>query len=335
MHSLIVPLLWAFLLILPGTAVQAQKAPAAPEDLPAALDEPESQEVQRPVFTLSNKSRREIVAVLLTGGAAAGFVRMDLGPGNEDELDNPGGTADIQMDLGLWLADWAKVPLDGVQSLTLCGEHECCLVVQPEKGEARHLQGQARSLLPREGSAPVCSLDAFRPGMTMAEACGRFPDAVTMEESVYITSLGFGNIVWSARLNANADNGTGPDAQLENVELWQKLSTQHLTAVLQTLEQQGQVPWQAAFPGMEVNFPDMLSYPQSVREELLRLGINAFLRHGRGVASISFAPQSLVQELAASGFPQSNTQIYTLSLHRDSETLCLDMTSYNGEDLSQ
>ena len=48
------------------------------------------------------------------------------------------------------------------------------------------------------------------------------------------------------------------------------------------------------------------------------------------------APRDLVRELATSQeFPQRDTQLYTISLHRDSDTLILDMTAYSVEDLQR
>ena len=331
MPSMFVLLFCAFSLLVPGLSVNcAQPCFAAPRV------QEEAQAVQNTLL-LSNKSHHDLVAIRLSDGTTTSFARMDLGPGSEDELENPGGTVEVRLDLGLSLCTWKDINLSHVQSLTLCPEHETCLIVQRDKGQPLHVRGTRESLLPAADARPVCSLEGFHTGMTMKDACGLIKTYYTMEEDVYLATLGFANQVWSARLYANTDNARElGDAQLENVELRQTLSLPNLKGVLQALARQNYVPWQATFPGIEMTFSEMLNYPPAVHSELIRVCTEAFLKQGRGIASIMFAPKDLVQELATSPeFPQRDTQLYTISLHRDSDTLILDMTAYSVEDLQR
>ncbi|MDO5537717.1 MAG: hypothetical protein Q4F72_09345 [Desulfovibrionaceae bacterium] len=316
-----------FLLLLAlalGAPSQASaKKAAAPEP------EPEPQ-----AMVLANRGHQDLVAIRILSGEAAGFARTDLAPGDEDEIENPGGVAEIRMDLGLSLARWTKVNLAGVRGLALCGEHENCLIVQDEGGAERHLQGTAESLLPGKDAVPACSLEGFRTGMTMKDACGLLKKYDVMEEDTFLAPMGFANIVWSARLYANRENAASlGDAVLESVELRQKLDEDNIRAVLKTVERQKYVAWQAAFPGMELTFTEMQNYSADDCEEILELCLSAFLKSGRGSATIQFVPASLMQALSSLELPRGDTQIYSLILHEDSSTMTLDMTAYSFEEL--
>lgn len=293
----------------------------------AANDEPAT-------FLVRNQSHRDLVAIRISDGKTASFARLDLGPGSEDELENPGGRAQIRLDLGLVLDTWEDVNLDAVQSLTLCSAHENCLIVTNRDKSSEHRKGDSKSLLPAPNAAPVCSIDGFKAGMTMKDACGLLQNFYTMEEDVYLATLGFANIAWSARLYANTDRGEDlENAVLENVELRQKLTPANLQAVHEALNSLGYVAWQATFPGMELTFSDMVNFTQETRDEILRACTSTFLKQGRGIGSIMFAPKDLMAKLASEDMQSVNTQLFTVSLHRDSDTLILDISAYDMEEM--
>lgn len=288
---------------------------------------------------IRNQSHRDLVAIRIFDGTTASFARLDLGPGGEDELENPGGTAEIRLDLGLVLTSWDKVQLDGLQSLTLCPSHENCLIITGRDKNPVHRQGESRSLLPAPNAAPVCSITGFRAGMTMKDACGLMQNYYTMEEDVYLATLGFANIAWSARLYANTERGEElENAVLENVELRQKLSPANLQAVQEALDRLGYTAWQATFPGMELTFSDMAGYTRESRNEILRVCTTSFLHQGRGIGSIMFAPADLMARMSSENpddLQGVSTQLFTISLHRDSDTLILDISAYSTEDMLQ
>ncbi len=287
-------------------------------------------------FLIRNQSHRDLVAIRISDGTTASFARLDLGPGGEDELENPGGTAEVRLDLGLVLNTWEGVQLNGLQSLTLCSSHENCLIVTGKDGKPVHRQGESKSLLPAKDADPVCSITGLKAGMTMQDACGLMQNYYTMEEDVYLATLGFANIAWSARLYANTEKGEDlENAVLENVELRQKLSPSNLKAVQEALDRLGYTAWQATFPGMELTFSDMTNYTLETRNEILHVCLNTFLRQGRGIGSIMFAPADLIDTLANEDLQSMNIQLFTLSLHRDSDTLILDISAYSTEDMAQ
>ena len=131
----------------------------------AARDTPEDEKS----LTIRNESAEELLSIRFTVGNQANYARLDLLPGGEDQLLNPGGTADLRMDMGLYLWDFNKVRLAGVQSLTLCGEHHPCLLVRGLDGKISHVNGTEKSLLPAEDARPVCALSKFRPGSSACQ----------------------------------------------------------------------------------------------------------------------------------------------------------------------
>ena len=153
-------------------------------------------------------------------------------PAVKTQLLNPGGTADLRMDMGLYLWDFNKVRLAGVQSLTLCGEHHPCLLVRGLDGKISHVNGTEKSLLPAEDARPVCALSKFRPGMLMKDACALLEkDPLRDDGGAVLTSLGFADMVWAARLTPYTPGDDNVEAfpvkaggeVLEHVELRQKL----------------------------------------------------------------------------------------------------------------
>ena len=75
----------------------------------ATRDTPEDEKS----LTIRNESAEELLSIRFTVGNQANYARLDLLPGGEDQLLNPGGTADLRMDMGLYLWDFNKVRLAG------------------------------------------------------------------------------------------------------------------------------------------------------------------------------------------------------------------------------
>ena len=298
-----------------------------------AQAEPESEKPKQSVL-VSNRSHSDLVGVRFVQPGGVSLSRLDLAPGMEEDLENPGGEAELRLDLGLELCSWKKVALDGLKALTLCPDHRGCIILEGEAGAPAHLAGECRSLLPGPGATPVCALDKFRPGMTMRDACGLISEAYRADDSAYLASLGYAGLVWSARLYAGGSQSSGDitKEQLEDIELRQTLTPEHLAAVRQTLARQDYVPWQATFPGMELDFADMKGASPEDREALLKASLDLFLKSGRGEASVMFAPRGLLPELATADAPRSDIHLFTLMLRRDSGTMILDMAAYTGEE---
>ena len=174
----------------------------------ATRDTPEDEKS----LTIRNESAEELLSIRFTVGNQANYARLDLLPGGEDQLLNPGGTADLRMDMGLYLWDFNKVRLAGVQSLTLCGEHHPCLLVRGLDGKISHVNGTEKSLLPAEDARPVCALSKFRPGMLMKDACALLEkDPLRDDGGAVLTSLGFADMVWAARLTPYTPGDMLPD----------------------------------------------------------------------------------------------------------------------------
>ena len=146
-----------FLLCVFLCALYPAQAPAAAQD--AAL-------------TISNQSHGDLLNIRFTSNRKIFFVRLDMQPGARDEIENPGGTADLRLDTGLALCFFKAVPIGQARGLSFCGDHAACLILDMRNTAQRHCSGRMQSLLPGPVSRPVCALDQFHPGMSMSKVCG-------------------------------------------------------------------------------------------------------------------------------------------------------------------
>lgn len=323
---------FSFFIFTAMAAVLYVALPASASNAPAATQDQEPEGI-----VISNRSHNDLVGVRFIQGKNVSLSRLDLAPGSDEELENPGGVAELRLDLGLSLCSWKNLALNGLHNITLCAEHENCLILTHTDGVPRHEIGNCTSLLPSQGATPVCTLNKFHPGMTMKDACGLVNTSNTTDDNAIITTLGYAGLVWNARLYAAGitDKGTDISRQLEDIELRQILNTDNLKAVRQTLDEQNYVPWQATFPGIEIDFTDMKDFGQSYGQGLLEQCIRMFLTRGRGEASIIYAPVDILPDLATADTPRHDVQIFTLLLRRDSDTLILDMSAYSGEEIRE
>ncbi len=297
----------------------------------------EAQAKDQATLIVHNKSHYELVALRITSADTTGFARLDLNPDDEDELENPGGTAAVSIDLGLYLGTWKDIPLDNAQKLTLSGDRGEFLLVQDQAGNETSYKGDLKSLLPEKDARPACSLDGFHTGMTMKQVCGLLENKNEMEDEILLASMGFANTVWSARLFASKDkNGNADDAVLEGVELRQKLTRETLLAVMSDIAKRNHyVPWQASLPGMELTFSDMAGYDDKDKEAILSCALDAYLAHCHGNISVQYVPADVMQKLVNAEVPDKDIQIYTISTHGASQTLIVEMTAYTFEDMRQ
>lgn len=199
-------------------------------------------------LTISNQSSHDLLNIRFRQGRDMYFVRLDMAPGARDDIENPGGTADLRVDTGLAFWFFKGVPLKQARRLIFCGEHTACLILEQSNKISRHLSATVQSLLPEELNRPVCALDQFRPGMTMGEVCSLLsPDSPRDDNDAVLTSLGFAGMVWAARLApdqpAGAHSGPGGHDRLRHLELRRELSADTLDNLLRTLYAQGYAPW--------------------------------------------------------------------------------------------
>ena len=280
-----------------------------------------------------NATTGDLLNLRLDNGREVSFIRLDMPPGGQDEMENPAGTCDIRADLGLGLANFRAVPLKGLQRLVFCGEHPACLRLDRPGQPAAHMKGRYTSLLPQEGGKPVCNFEQFRPGMAMAEVCALLPaDSPRDDNDAILTSLGFAQQLWAARLTPAQpqDSASSGPARLGHLELRQPLSPSHLHALLQTLYTQGYAPWQAELPGIDMNFTEMGDLGVERHKSLLEQAIRHFMEVGKGEATVMLAPMAMLPILADADGPQHDVQLITLTLRPPSRILVVDVAAYQG-----
>ena len=286
-------------------------------------------------LTVSNQTSRDLLNIRFHQGRTTYFVRLDMAPGARDDIENPGVTADLRVDTGLAFWFFKAVPLAQARRLTFCGDHTACLILEQKNNISRHINGNAQSLLPGELSRPVCTLDQFRPGMTMNDVCSLLePDPPRDDNDAVLTSLGFAGMVWAARLAPSQSSGgsgtlSGRD-RLGHLELRQHLTDANLAALLRTLYSQGYAPWQAELPGLDMNFTEMTDMDTAKQKDILQRALEYFLQSGRGEATLMLAPAAMLPALADADAPQRDVQLFTLTLRQSSRTLVVDVAAYQG-----
>ena len=290
-----------------------------------------------PRLSISNQTRQDLLNIRFRSGVSVFFLRLDMAPGQRDEVENPGGVADMRVDTGLELWSFRTVPVGETRRMTFCGDHTACMILELQDGIARHVNGTVRDLVPAPGSRPVCELAQFRPGMTMSDVCSLLSmDAPRDDNDAILEGLGFAGQLWAARLIPGAADTDGEDAKslgredLEHLELRRPLDRTGVEQLLRALYAQGYTPWQAEFPGLDMDFTEMQDLPAEKRRDALDQALQRFLRTGRGEASIMLAPMAELPALAEADGPRSDVQLFTLTLRPDSGTLLVDVAAYKG-----
>ena len=159
----------------------------------------------------------------------------------------------------------------------------------------------------------------------------------TSDDRALISTLGYAGLVWNARLYAGSGKNDSDITreQLEDIELRQKLTNENLKAVQDTLSAQNYIPWQATFPGVDMDFTEMHNLGKKDQADLLAICVDTFLKSGRGEASILYAPKDSLPDITTSDALRKDVQIFTLMLRRDSGTLILDMAAYTGDEVHE
>lgn len=308
--------------IFSGTAQAAQIARSNPE-----------------LRTLSivNATREDILSIGFQAGRHMHFVRLDMAPDGKDEMENPGGTADLQVDTGLALWRFKTVPLAQAQGLTLRVAATPVLELALGKGQQRRIEGEAYSLMPGPDSGPVCALDRFRPGMAMKNVCALLaPDLLRDDNDALLTSLGFAGTVWAARLEPSQDKedtvaAKGQD-RLGRMELRRRLDMETLEKLFRTLSVQNYSLWQAELPGLDINFTQMPGMDTKKQKDMLHKVLEYFLDTGKGEASIMLVPTGMLPQLADADTPHGDVQLFTVILRPESGNLVVDVAAYQDGD---
>lgn len=293
---------------------------------------------------VQNDMEREIINILIQPkDGKPFFARLDLLPGDRDEIENPDCIASLRVDTGLELWSFPDISLGAVTTLKFTGSDPVRLhAVDHGKAEATYT-GTPRQLAPGQYSRPVCELSRLRPAMPMKEVCAFFPKDVAYDDNgALLTGLGFANMTWAARLIPAQPGEATENSLLEHMELRLPLTRDNITNLLAALEKQGYVPWQAEMPGQDIEFA--AAEPQK-GEAVLADAINKFLRdnnpashkqHAPAIkcasASIIMAPGDMLPGLNNADEPESDVQIFTIVLRPCTNTLLLDVAAYRGKD---
>ena len=176
--------------------------------------------------------------------------------------------------------------------------------------------------------------------MRMKDVCALLDQSPPHDDNdAVLTSLGFAGMVWAARLlPGQVENGkpgiartNGPD-RLEHMELRRKLDAATLNKLLTTLYAQGYAPWQAELPGLDMNFVEMPKTDTAKHREILQQVLDYFMSAGQGEATIMLAPAAMLPKLADADKPQSDVQLFTLTLRHSSKNLVVDVAAYQASE---
>ncbi|MBD5646844.1 MAG: peptidoglycan glycosyltransferase [Desulfovibrio sp.] len=290
-----------------------------------------------PEMSISNQTGHDILNIRFRSGPRVFFLRLDMAPGQRDEVENPGGVADMRVDTGLEFWSFRDVPLGEARRMTFCGDHAACMILEARDGISRHVRGEVQELVPQPGSRPVCELDQFRPGMTMSDVCSLLrPDVPRDDNDALLEGLGFAGQLWAARLIPGGATPAGEDVKslgheyLEHLELRRPLDEAALEQLLAELYARGLTPWQAEFPGLDMDFAEMPDLSAEKKRELLDQTLRRFLAQGKGEASFMLAPLAELPALADGDEPRTDVQIFTLTLKPASGVLLVDLAAYRG-----
>lgn len=297
---------------------------------------------------IRNLGDSEILNIRVDPGKSAKpfFLRLDLLPGAADKFVNPALAGTLRVDTGLEILDFPKVDFRSLNRISFCQAHDDCLITEAKNGDLRHIEGKAESLLPKPGSHPVCQLDQFRPRMAMSEVCGMLDPATPRDDNgAWLTGLGFANLLWAARLVPSENEKMPSGASLEHLELRRPLQENECNQILSELFSKGYAPWQAEFPGMDIDFAELPGHDAQARQKLLRENMDRFLSAHKssarapqinnvadeeGEARILLAPGSSMPQLANADDPTGDVQLITMILKPLSHTLLLDVSAYAG-----
>lgn len=297
---------------------------------------------------IRNLGGSEILNIRVDPGKKAQpfFLRLDLLPGAADKFINPEAAGTLRVDTGLYMVYFPEIDFKKVNRLSFFQERENRLTVEDSNGTLQELAGDVKPLLPQHGSRPVCQLEQFRPRMPMGEVCALLdPATPTDDNGAWLTGLGFANLLWAARLVPTENAKDPASTTLEHLELRRPLESGDCERILTDLFARGYTPWQAEFPGIDIDFADMPGNDRLARQKLLEETMTRFLAaHPPGKrapqvnnaadeqneARIMLAPENSLDQLANADEPTVDVQLVTIILKPLSNTLLVDVTAYTG-----
>ena len=284
------------------------------------------------ILSIVNGTAEDVLSIGFQTGRSTNFVRLDMPPGGRDDIENPGGAANLRVDTGLALWLFKDVPLAKAQSLTLRPGDKPVVELSVPKGETQRVTGEVQSLLPGPDAGPVCALDRFRPGMPMKDVCSLLSATPQRDDNdAVLASLGFAGMVWAARLEPAQPEGKPASKAalvLDHMELRRKLDPETLEKLMNALYEQKYSPWQAELPGLDINFTQMPSMDLAKQKEMLRQVLDYFLAAGKGEATIMLAPADILPKLADADAPNGDVQLFTITLRPASKNLVVDVAAY-------
>lgn len=295
-------------------------------------------------LAIANRTTQDIINILVTSGNKEVFLRLDLMPGASGKVDNPDGAASLRVDTGLQFWDFTKVDLANAKKITFCAEHPVCLIYENNAGKITHIAGSARELVPQRSARPVCNLDNFHPAMPMKEVCAIIPAKMPHDDNgALLTGMGFAGMAWAARLVPTQPGPATENSFLEHLELRRPLSRGDLAKLIDVLFKRGYTPWQAEFPGLDMEFDEKADAGR--QKHVLLQAMDRFIQkqrqqghkdHAKGEkceeASVILAPRDMLQSLENSDDPTSDVQIFTIILRPCADTMILDVAAYRGKE---
>lgn len=301
------------------------------------------------ILEIRNQTNQEILNILVEADKGKKFfLRLDLVPGAADKVENPGCDASLRVDTGMQFWRFKNMKLENYKRLVFCGEHEACIVAEGKDGDVKHEAAEIENLVPGKGSKPVCELSLFKPGMPMKDVCAVLEANLPEDDNgARITGLGFAGMLWASRLVPEQNGPINENSALEHLELRKPLAEKDVMAILDALYKQGYTPWQAEFPGADMDFVNSPATGDKDAREKVEAEIRKFLKSWQNrerapqinnandeeaEASIMLAPASNIQALANADSPAEDVQLFTLTLKPLSATILLDVAAYRGVD---
>lgn len=287
-------------------------------------------------LTILNHTPGEVLNILVRDKSGnkplERFIRLDIAPGAQAEVENPLSEGSIRIDNGFALTEFSEVNLADAKRLTLSGNNAEQLEIDAQSGDTRAYSGKVSHLVPAPGEKIVCELSRFRPKMPMADVCHILPSETPVDDNgALLTGLGFAGLLWAGRLTPEARTTDPGKALLEHMELWRPLERGEALALLEFLFSQGYVPWQAEMPAAELDFAAMPDKNPDVRRKTLLDVLNRYFEKNTGEAAIMLAPKDILQDLANSDEPERDVQLFTLVLKPESRAMILDVAAYEGK----
>lgn len=290
-------------------------------------------------LAIANHTSQDIINIHIKNQQKDFFLRLDLLPGATDSVENPDVIANLRVDTGLQLWRFNGIDLKTARALSFYPGDPIFLDLASVTGKITRITGTVESLVPGKGSPPVCALDQFHPAMTMKEVCAIFPGQMPRDDNgAILTGLGFAGMTWAGRLIPSHDEIATENSLLEHLELRRPLNFIDAENVLKYLFTQGYLPWQAEFPGKEVELGK--ENAANAENEVLaqaRRFISQWqdLQHGEHAsgkkcaeATILLAPAAMLPELESADEPENDVQLFTVSLRPCTDILLVDVASY-------